>query len=1257
MTQPTSLYISPVNSTPTFHVSFTIFDRLYYFLVDTGAAATLLNSSTWDKILQSCKPQDAPSLKAVLPRLASVSSSPLSVKGTTTIKLIHNGHTFLTSVIVVDNLSVDAILGLDFLEYHRCSIDIPQRRLALFSDSVPVFIPTITPPNRSTPLCAVLNDTVRIPPYSELETLALVNDFAHESGIWLVEDSLSTSKRLSSTVARAIVTPNHHIVVRLINPANTPATIYKGTRIASLTKLPQTHLQASQVTTTPSLHKQDLLRSIAQNITTISDSEKEQFYSLLLSCSDVFPDDDDDLGHTHFLQHSINTGSAPPIRQPPRRVPKHKQQEARQLIQSMLDRNIIAKSHSPWSSPIILVQKKDGSLRFCVDYRKVNEVTRKDAYPLPRIDETLDTLAGSLWFTTLDLLSGYWQVEVEEKDRDKTAFCTREGLFHFNVMPFGLCNAPATFQRLMDMLLAGLLWESCLVYIDDVIIMGKDVQSHLNNMAAVFSRLRDAGLKVKPSKCEFFKKEVKFLGHIVSNHGISTDPLKTDKIAQWPTPINQQQLQQFLGLASYYRRFVRGFAAICRPLYQLTEKNAPFRWTSECDNAFCELKQLLTSAPVLSYPDFSKPFILDTDASNVGIGAVLSQNHNGMEHVVAYASKSLTKAERNYSVTRRELLAIVTFTNHFRQYLLGREFVLRTDHHSLSWLRNFKNPDGQLARWLERLAEYNFRIEHRAGCKHNNADSLSRYPVQDDIVTAVVSGNDNTPFTLFFYSPADIRHLQLEDNTLSQVLLAKEQQHRPSRDVTSGYGIHTRKLFQMWDQLEVSQGILFRIFQNLDDGSTIRQLVVPFSLRIDILEHMHAGSVGGHLGQSKTLQKIKDRFYWPGHYNDVITWCSTCPSCATRKTLTPKAKAPLNPITVGSPLQLVAVDLLGPLPKSQSGNSYILVAADYFTKWCEAYPLPNMEAVTVANVLTNEMFFRFSPPEWLHSDQGRQFDGCLIKEICRILQIRKSRTSPYHPQCDGLVERFNRTLLNMLATTAKDNPLNWEQYLRPVCFAYNTSTHSSTGFTRFYLMYGREARLPADLDFGVTSPSQGSVSPITYSRQMQLTLNYAYQKVRETLGNVQRRQKLLYDRTLHGKPFNDGDLVWLHSTVVPPHSHRKLHHPWSGPYKIVAKLSDLNYKIAPVQDLSKVSIVHFNRLKPCTQGTRLATPPSLQSPSHSHSTLSQSQYRVGDNITLLDFSEDETSDDDTHGAYVNPPPRHYPTRRRFPPDRGAFISH
>ena len=376
--------------------------------------------------------------------------------------------------------------------------------------------------HRDVTLCAILCETVSIPPYSEMETLSSVDNFSHETGDWLVEDSLSPSKRVNATVARAIVTPSSQIVVRLVNPTGTPVTVYRGTRIVTITRLPVVSLRGvSQITAVPSQHKKDLLWEIASNTATLSDSEQREFYTLLLIILlTSFQDSDDDLGHTQLLQHSIDTGPATPIRQPPRRIPQHKQQEAQRLLQSMLDRNIISKSHSPWSSPIILVQKKDGSLRFCVEYRKVNEVTRKDAYPLPRIDETLDTLSGSSWFTTLDLLSGYWQVEVAEEDREKTAFCTREGLFHFNVMPFGLCNAPAMFQRLMDLLLAGLLWEACLVYIDDVIIIGNDFQSHLCNISAVLSHLQDGGLKVNPSKCHFFKKEVHLLGHVVSNHGI-----------------------------------------------------------------------------------------------------------------------------------------------------------------------------------------------------------------------------------------------------------------------------------------------------------------------------------------------------------------------------------------------------------------------------------------------------------------------------------------------------------------------------------------------------------------------------------------------------------------------------------------------------------------------------------------------------------------------------------------------------------------
>ena len=438
--------------------------------------------------------------------------------------------------------------------------------------------------------------------------------------------------------------------------------------------------------------------------------QREQFYLLLLANADVFADDNHP-GRTNLIKHRIETGNNPPVRQPVRRISPHKREEASRLLKEMLDKKVIQPSSSPWASPIVLVPKKDGSVRFCIDYRKVNAITRRDAYPLPRIDDTLDTLAGAKWFSTLDMLSGYWQVELEEGDKEKTAFCTQEGLFEFNVLPFGLCNGPATFQRLMDLVLTGLQWSSCLVYLDDVVVVGRSFEEHLRNLQNVFERLRGAGLRLKPKKCAFLQEEVLYLGHLVSREGISTDPSKIDKVVNWPEPVSTKEVQQFLGFANYYRRFIQDFSQIAKPLHRLTERNCPFKWTAECQQSFDELKAKLTTAPVLAYPDYGKPFILDTDASDFGIGAVLSQKDDeGRERVVAFASRSLTKAERRYCVTRRELLAVVVFTQHFRPYLLGREFILRTDHGSLTWLQSFRDPEGQLARWLEKLQQFNFSM-------------------------------------------------------------------------------------------------------------------------------------------------------------------------------------------------------------------------------------------------------------------------------------------------------------------------------------------------------------------------------------------------------------------------------------------------------------------------------------------------------------------------------------------------------------------
>ena len=563
----------------------------------------------------------------------------------------------------------------------------------------------------------------------------------------------------------------------------------------------------------------------------------------------------------------------------------------------------------------------------------------------------------------------------------KTAFCTTEGLYEFKVMPFGLCNAPATFQRLMDIVLTGLQWTSCLVYLDDIIVLGRTFTEHLSNLGSVFSRIRDAGLKIKPEKCSFLKEKVKYLGHIVSKEGIAADPEKTATVKTWPTPTRTKEVQQFLGLANYYRRFIKDFAQIAKPLQKLTERTSSFLWTTECQKSFEILRHLLSSPPILSYPDFTKPFILDTDASNDGIGGVLSQlDKDGREHVVAYGSRLLTKPERNYCVTRKELLAVVTFVTHFRTYLLGHTFTLRTDHGPLTWLYSMKEPEGQVARWLEKLQEYNFEIVHRKWLRHINADALSRLPchqcgLNEEVIQE--EGSSVAVVQLSGLSAEEILNNQREDQDLKTIIEAKmTQTHPPNPKPKTGQCLEQRRLLQLWDHLLLRNGLLYCKCIDRKHPSRVQyQLVVPPKLRSQVLKEIHEGAMGGHLGEEKTLQKLKDRFYWPGHWKSVQEWCHTCPACSQRKTPTPKNLAPLQSVTVSSPMQMVAIDILGPLPVTLAGNKYILVAADYFSKWIEAYAIPNQEATTIAHKLLDEMFCRFALPEKHHSDQGRQFEA------------------------------------------------------------------------------------------------------------------------------------------------------------------------------------------------------------------------------------------------------------------------------------------
>ena len=461
----------------------------------------------------------------------------------------------------------------------------------------------------------------------------------------------------------------------------------------------------------------------------LSPLQQQQLNELYKEFQDVFSQGDDDLGNTPLLEHGIET-HGPALRQPYRRQNPAVRREEMTQVQQMLSSNVIRPSNSPWASPVVMVRKKDGSLRFCVDFRQLNAATIKDAHPLPRIDDLLDALHGAKWFSTLDLKSGYWQVPIAEQDKEKTAFRTSSGqLFEFNQVPFGLCNAPATFSRLMDRVLAGLHWETCLFYLDDIIVFSSTWEEHIARLREVFERLRHAKLKLGAAKCTFAAKEVSYLGHRVTEEGLLPDPLLLAAIRDIPPPKTATEVRSFLGLAGYYRRYVKGFAAIAAPLHALTRKDALFHWSEDCQAAFDQLKARLTTSPITAFPDFSQEFRLYTDASTAGLGAILAQVREGKERIICYASRALNKAEKSYPATKLECLAIVWAVAKFRPYLMAMPFEVFTDHYALQWLKTMRTGSVLLHRWSAALEEYDFTVRHRPGKIQTHVDGLSRLPV------------------------------------------------------------------------------------------------------------------------------------------------------------------------------------------------------------------------------------------------------------------------------------------------------------------------------------------------------------------------------------------------------------------------------------------------------------------------------------------------------------------------------------------------
>lgn len=1193
-------------------------------LVDTGSSVTLL-STNFARTLS--KHAVELSLSPVSTVLKAVNNSAVPVMGGSVVLLSAGNLTVRHKVIVAD-IAPDVLIGIDFLKAHGCNIDFGRNMLQAGGEDVP-----LKPAHNANPVvCRVhLAHPVTVPAYSQVFVPAQLrtnDDVALPCSAGFVSPSEKFISKFSTAMSSVVACPDSagRVWIRLQNMLPQTTTIPKNYEIADFDSdiiideddsgtdsLSSANMPAQEHSCNATHQSSDLPASPDDlfNLRHLDTHAKSAVSAVLNKNADVISQEQFDLGRTDVATHSIRTSTEYPKRQPPRRIPLHQREEVKQHIEQLLDHDIISPSVSPWAAPIVVVRKPDGSIRLCIDYRQLNSVTEKDAFPLPRVDDAIDAMAGARYFSTLDLAAGYWQVELDEAAKAKSAFVTPFGLYEWKRMPFGLCNAPATFQRLMNRVLGDLVPNICLVYLDDIIVFSSSIEEHMSRLQLVFSRLRQAGLKIKPKKCSLLQPSVTYLGFTFSAHGVAPDKSKFSVIEDWSTPSSLKEVRSFVGFASYYRRFVPHFSEIVEPLNRLSQKNAVFNWTDECEQAFIELKSRLTKSPVLAYPDPEQHFILDTDASDIAMGAVLAQkNSHGDEVAIAFASKALTRSQRNMGSTRKELLAAVTFTAHFRHYLLGDQFTLRTDHKALLWLHSFREADGLLARWIERLAVFNYTAVHRPGKQHANADALSRLhhatlprdesvsvPDQDECESTVhinqistcpaeenptkTSPEVSLPNWCESFTVEDLRNAQLKDSDVSTMIGWQEAfLDRPLRSDSAMHGasIQLIRLWSQWKRLRLVDGVLYRVYHPEHSNIPHLQFVVPQSLQPQMLKSVHADVSGSHLGMERTLDTLRKRCYWPFMSSAVRDFCKSCDVCESRKTPVPTAKAPLVQDRPSFPLEKVAIDIMGPLPTTPSGNRYLVVICDYFTKWPEAFPVPDIKAETVAHVLVDGFFCRYGTPYQLHSDRGAQFESKLFQQICELLDIRKSRTTAYRPQSDGLVERMNRTLEQMLSAHVNEHQTNWDRHLQRCLLAYRSSVHSSTKETPAMLMLGHEIHLPVDIMFHAATSEQSSVN--TYVISLKNNLQRAFCHAREADAAAQRRQKSYYDKHAKEPKFKPGDYVRLHSPAVKPGTTPKFHRPWRGPYIVLEQIDDVVLRIADKAGTTQT--VHVDRLKPWT---------------------------------------------------------------------------
>lgn len=921
-----------------------------------------------------------------------------------------------------------------------------------------------------------------------------------------------------------------------------------------------------------------------------------QFLHRHLSC---FATHGDDYGRTSLLQHHIHTEPhAAPIYQRPRSIPLRTRDAVRIEIDSMLAAGIVVPSTSEWSSPIVVVKKKDGGIRLCVDYRAVNDITIKDSFPLPKINDLLENLYGAAFFASMDLQKGFHQIEMAPESCCKTAFAVPWGLYEYRVMPFGVCNGPSTFQRLVTMALGDTMFTDCLAYIDDILVYAADPDELMTKLHRVFAKLAAAGLKVKPQKCHFGVSSVDFLGHHVSIAGTRPLAAKLATIVSSSRPTSLTELRAFLGLTNYYRDYITDYSSLAAPLYDLLRKNVPWSWSPRHDIALENLHAAFRRAPILAHPNAVDTFVLDTDASLDGIGGVLGQIQGGIERVISCGSRILTPAERNYDTTRRELLAIVFFCKHFRHYLYGAPFALRTDHAALRWLLQSADSSGQNMRWITTLADYPMLILHRPGHLHANADALSRLPLllADGVLTTFSTSRVPVPIAavLARYGPIaedatlDQLLVQRNDPTLAAVITAITNQSWPTKHLLPTHSPEFRAYHARRIQLELQNDTLY--LKSLHrDLSAVMLLVVPVAGRSAVIAECHDSMSAAHFAERKTAHSVRQRFWWPSIREDVCLYCRLCATCQLCTKRPVPGHAPMHTYHAGIPWEVLGLDFIGPMAPTGRRNRYILTMVDHFSRLTVLVATKVQTAEATAAAVVNQWLTYYGMPRIIHTDRGTNFVSLIMTSLCARLGVRRTMTTAYRPQADGRVERTNRTVKECITRLLHEHATSWDLLLPHVAMAINSTVHDSTGFTPFYLAHGCEMQLPVDLAAALASPAPSTVPP--YVDEILRRFTIAYQLARATMLKQATRSKRRYDATARTIFYAIGDKVFYRKKHPDPIDHAKFYAQWSGPCTVTDVLSDVNLRIThDTQNWSRVVHVDTIYKRPSDYDTDEAEP-------------------------------------------------------------------